>query len=206
MSSLLINYLVIQCHYLVSMKLMSSQHFVHVLVKMSRRVARKSIKAFLLFGFRVNDFNFGESNMDIISFFIGYLSTGKCFTKCDAISLFIPLKTWQRSAGRSTLDRAAFCLYGIILFSENRSMYFLMASICDKSPSHHATAVCIDAKVAILLMLLVDTQNKNMFLIMLEALFLGPYIVSNQKQMANLLAGTTPTSPPPIHRPGHFLW
>jgi hypothetical protein len=114
---------------------------VHVLVKMSGRVARKSINAFFLFGFRVSNFNSGQSNMLIISFFIGHLSAGKSFTKQDEISLFIPLNTRQRSAGCSTPHCAAFCLFGMILFSENRSMYFLMASICNKLSSHYVTAV-----------------------------------------------------------------
>ncbi len=114
---------------------------VHVLVKMSGRVARISINAFFLFGFRVSNFNSGRSNMLITSIFIGHLSAGKSFIKWDEISLFIPLNTRQRSAGCSTPDRATFCLFGMILFSENRLMYFLMASICDKSSSHHVTAV-----------------------------------------------------------------
>ncbi len=88
-----------------------------------------------LFGFRVSVFNFGWSNM------LGHQLAGKCFTKWDAISLFIPLKTRQRSAGCSTPDHVAFCLFQVILIAKNRSIYFLIASICNKLPSHHATAV-----------------------------------------------------------------
>ncbi len=92
-----------------------------------------------LFGFRVSDFNFGCSNIFIISFFIGHLLAGKCLTKWDAISLFIPLNTQQRSAGCSTPDHAAFLIVwnDFILWKQ----ISLMASICDKSTSHHAPAV-----------------------------------------------------------------
>jgi len=56
---------------------------VHVLVKMSGRVARKSINAFFLLGFRVSDFNSGQSKMPITSFFSGHMSAGKSFIDGD---------------------------------------------------------------------------------------------------------------------------
>ena len=43
---------------------------VHVLVKMSERVARKSINAFFLFGFRVSDLNSCRPKMPITSFLL----------------------------------------------------------------------------------------------------------------------------------------